>query len=169
MPLRSRKRKQEEESDDDDIDKEVDDDNEYASSDDEDLPSDFDGSDDDNDDDDEFIESDDRPLPRVRYEEEKDGDADLSLLQSVDGDKIFRLSWWSGRTILSWTARRSIINGQNDLLFSKQRKRSIILERVFGRSSTLSQVPYRKLTVFIYFIVLMLQYSFDIQYLLTTY
>eukprot|EP00574_Skeletonema_japonicum_P001287 CAMPEP_0201741184 /NCGR_PEP_ID=MMETSP0593-20130828/46684_1 /ASSEMBLY_ACC=CAM_ASM_000672 /TAXON_ID=267983 /ORGANISM="Skeletonema japonicum, Strain CCMP2506" /LENGTH=750 /DNA_ID=CAMNT_0048235513 /DNA_START=170 /DNA_END=2419 /DNA_ORIENTATION=- len=137
---RSRKRKQEEESDDeDDIDKEVDDDNEYASSGDEDLPSDFDGSDDD--DDDEFIESDDRPLPRVRYEG-KDGYADLSLHQSVDGDKIFRLSWWSGRNLLSWAARRSIINGQNDLLFSKQRKRSIILERVFGRSSTLSQVPY---------------------------
>ena len=166
MPLRSRKRKQEEESDgEDDIDKEVDDDNEYASSDDEDLPSDFDVSDDD--DDDEFIESDERPLPRVRYEG-KDGYADLSLHQSVDGDKIFRLSWWSGRNLLSWAARRSIINGQNDLLFSKQRKRSIILERVFGRSSTLSQVPYRKLTVFIYFIVLMLQYSFGINSLLTT-
>ena len=161
MPLRSRKRKQEEESDDeDDIDKEVDDDNEYASSDDED---DFDGSEDD----DEFIESDERPLPRVRYEG-KDGYADLSLHQSVDGDKIFRLSWWSGRNLLSWAARRSIINGQNDLLFSKQRKRSIILERVFGRSSTLSQVPYRKLTVFIYFIVLMLQYSFGINSLLAT-
>ena len=135
---RSRKRKQEDESDEEDFDEDEDD---YASSDDEDCQSD-DASSDDEDEFSDGEEGDNRvtPILRDRYEwGNKSSDADQrSLFQSIDGDnKLFR-------TVLSWEARGVLVKGQKSLV-SKQRKRSITLERIFGRSSKLSQVPYRKL------------------------
>ncbi len=59
---------------------------------------------------------------------------------------------------LTWEARWSISKAQRALL-SEQRKRSITLERVFGRNSKLTQVPYRKLSIFIYSIALESRYA----------
>ena len=154
--LRSRKRKQEEEEeefDDEDIGKNEED--EYDLSDEEaeeeDLQSDADSSDDE----DGFIgdKGDNRvkPSSRNRYFWYKV--TDLSPFQSIDEDKIFRTSW-SGHKFLCWDAERAVIRGER-ALESKQKKRTIKLERVFGRSSRLTQVPYRELTtfIFIYFII----------------
>jgi len=140
---RSRKRKQEEESDDDDFDGDDEEDN-YASSDDEDLQSDAASSDDEDD----FIddEGDNRVVPSIRGKREwylREGEQRNSY-QSVDGGKIFHTYHnWRGRQItnLTWNARGALSTGQRALV-SRQRKRSITLERVFGRSSKLSQVPY---------------------------
>jgi len=87
-----------------------------------------------------------------------------NLFQSVDGNKIFSTDYWyefdglsyaSSATIgtsLTSDALNALTKGQQALV-SKQRKRSITLEGVFGRSrrakSKLSQVPYRKLTYFL--------------------
>jgi hypothetical protein len=49
-----------------------------------------------------------------------------------------------GRPILNWEARDAHEKGRQALI-SKQRKRSITLERVLGQNTKLSQVPYRKL------------------------
>ncbi len=161
FPLRSRKRKQEEESDDEDaVDREEEEEEEDALSDEEDLQSD--------DDEDEFIDSkgDNRVMPKTseRYVgQDASHNADPSVHESVDGDKIFCSYYWDprGRMQLRWEARSSILKAQNTLLSSKQRKRSITLERVFRRNSKLTQVPYRKLTTSssIYFIVLELRHS----------
>ena len=144
---RSRKRKQEDESDEEDFDEDEDD---YASSDDEDCQSD-DASSDDEDEFSDGEEGDNRVTPILRDIYEccnKSSDADQrSLFQSIDGDdKIFETinSWHKVRTSLSWEARGVLVKGQKSLV-SKQRKRSITLARIFGRSSKLSQVPYRKL------------------------
>ena len=148
---RSRKRKQEEESDEeDDYDKDEEDD----SPNDEDLQSDAASSDDEDDfiDDDYEGEGDNRVVPTLYdsdswYRKSREADQ-RSLFQSVDGDKIFRSyhCWFGGGrfTNLSWDVRGALSKGQKALV-AKQRKRSITLERVFGRSSKLSQVPYRKL------------------------
>ena len=156
FPLRSRKRKQEEEeeSDDEEIDKEEG----YESSDDEDLQSDSDSSDDEDD----FIDSegDNRIMPWVRGRWEwgnvtEDVNGETSF-QTIDGDKIFcTRRWSSGRTArgLNWYARGVMVKGERALI-SKQRKRTITLERVFRQKSTMSQVPYREFTIF-YFILLM--------------
>eukprot|EP00984_Skeletonema_dohrnii_P004626 scaffold1634_cov118-Skeletonema_dohrnii-CCMP3373.AAC.24 len=140
---RSRKRKQEEESDDDDFDGDEEEAN-FASSDDEDRQSDAASSDDEDD----FIddEGDNRVIPSIRRKREwylREGEQRNSY-QSVDGGKIFHTyQIWNGRQItnLAWNARGALSTGQRALV-SRQRKRSITLERVFGRSSKLSQVPY---------------------------
>ena len=139
---RSRKRKQEEEEeeyDDGDIDKNGEDD--YDLSDEE----DFDSSDDE----DEYIndEGDNRVKPAARKNYYWYDVTDLSPFQSVDGDKIFCIySWNNERTSLSWDAQATLRQAER-ALESKQRKFTIKLERVFGRSLKLTQVPYRELTI----------------------
>ncbi|KAK1732513.1 leucine-rich repeat protein [Skeletonema marinoi] len=132
---RSRKRKQEDESnDEDDVDIDEKDDD-YVSYDDEDLQSDVESSDDDG-------EGDNRVVPSIR---DKWGwkSGELSSYQTVDGSMIFDTYGWRGEdvTTLSWDAKGALTRGQQALV-SEQRKRSITLERVFGRSSKLSQIPY---------------------------
>lgn len=139
---RSRKRKQEDESNDED-DVDIDKKDDYISYDDEHLQSDAESSDDEDD----YIDGkeDNRVVPSIRGTWEwKRGE--LSSYQSVDGSMIFDTYGWRGEdvTTLSWDANVVITTGQKALV-SNQRKRSITLERVFGRSSKLSQVPYRKL------------------------
>ena len=141
FPLRSRKRKQEEEaeSDNEDIDNEEGDD--YAASDDEDLESDTGSSDEEDD----FIDSegDNRVRPGVRLKHEW-ASVDISSFQTVDGDKIFYTNYWhGGRVALHWKVKGVLTKVQRALV-SKQRKRTITLERVFSGRPTLSQVPYRE-------------------------
>eukprot|EP00985_Skeletonema_marinoi_P006169 scaffold2682_cov90-Skeletonema_marinoi.AAC.2 len=136
---RSRKRKQEDESNDED-DVDIDKKDDYISYDDEHLQSDAESSDDEDD----YIDGkeDNRVVPSIRGTWEwKRGE--LSSYQSVDGSMIFDTYGWRGEdvTTLSWDANVVITTGQKALV-SNQRKRSITLERVFGRSSKLSQVPY---------------------------
>ena len=152
---RSRKRKQEEESDDNDFDGDDEEDN-YASSDDEDRLSDAassEGEDDLIDD-----EGDTRVIPSTRsmYQWRLREGEQTNSYQSVDGSKIIgnHHCYFTGGqyTNLTWNARGALSTGQKALV-SKQRKRSIKLERVFGHSSNLSQVPYRKLEHFLLFAV----------------
>ena len=148
--LRSRKRKQEEEEedyDDEDIDKNEEE--EYDLSDEEDAES---YGVDSSDDEDEIIddEGDNRAKPAVRNRYFWNNVTDQSSFQTVDGaDKLFR-RYYDGRTRLHWNTRGVLSSGQRALV-SKQRTRTIKLERVFGRSSKLTQVPYRELSTFIFF------------------
>ena len=151
--LRSRKRKQEEEEeeyDDEDIDKNGED--EDALSDEEDVQSDVDSSDDK----DEFIGSDGdnrvKPVVHSRYFWNKP--TEQSSFQTVDGvGKLFRTSWWNQGPFMPWNIRGVFTNGQRALVWSKQKKRTITLEREFGsKSLKLTQVPYRELTTFIFII-----------------
>ncbi|KAK1739999.1 leucine-rich repeat protein, partial [Skeletonema marinoi] len=141
---RSRKRKQEEESDDNGLDGDDEEDN-YASSDDEDRQSDAASSEGEDD----FIddEGDTRVIPSTRsmYQWRLREGEQTNSYQSVDGGKIignYHCYFTGGQyTNLTWNARGALSTGQKALV-SKQRKRSIKLERVFGHSSNLSQVPY---------------------------
>jgi hypothetical protein len=67
---------------------------------------------------------------------------DESAYQSVDGDKLFWTSW-NGRRELSWDAKGALGKGQKSLL-AEQEESCITLNTRFGRSSRLTQVPYRK-------------------------
>jgi hypothetical protein len=151
LPHRSRKRKQEEEEeyDDEDIDKNGED--EYDLSDDEeDLQSDAVSSDDK----DEFIgsEGDNRAKPVVHSRYFWNKPTEQSSFQTVDGvGKLFRTSWWRQGPFMPWDIRGVLANGQRALVWSKQKKRTITLEREFGsRSLKLTQVPYRELTIIIF-------------------
>ena len=159
FPLRSRKRKQEEEEEYDDEDIGKNEEDEYALSDEEAEEEDLQSDDDSSDDDDEFIsdEGDNRVRPGSRNRNFwwDVNDEDLNTFKTVDGaDNIVRTSW-NGRKFLSWDAQ-SVLKRAERALESKQKKRTIKLERVFGRSLKLTQVPYRELTtfIFIYFITL---------------
>ena len=148
---RSRKRKQEEEEEHyDDVDIAKNEEEEYdLSDDDEDLQSDIDSSDDG----DEFMsdEGDNRVKPAVRNSNFWLNVTDQSSFQTVDGvDKLFHAPYYNGRrTVLHWNTR-GVLSMAQCALESKQRKRTIKLERVFGRSLKLTQVPYRELSAFLH-------------------
>ena len=154
FPHRSRKRKQEEEEEEDydeDIDKNGEE--EYDLSDEEeDLQSDAESSDDK----DEFIgsEGDNRVKPVFRIGSFCNKLTEQSSFQTVDGvNKLFRTPWWRQNPFMPWNIRGVLTNGQRALVWSKQKKRTIALEREFGsRSLKLTQVPYRELTTFIFII-----------------
>ena len=157
FPRRSRKRKQEEEEEIDDEDIGKNEEDEYALSDEEAEEEDLQSDDDSSDDEDGFIDSegDNRVKPGYRNRNFwwDVNDEDLSTFKTVDGDKIFRTAW-NGRKFLSWDAQ-SVLKRAERALESKQKKRTIKLERVFGRSLKLTQVPYRELTTSLhYFIIL---------------
>ena len=143
---RSRKRKQEEEEESDDEDIVKNEEDEYTLSDDEDLQSDVDLSDD------EFMndEGDNRVKPgfRERYYwyDLRFNNVDENPFQTVDGvNKLFYTSRWTQRPSLHWDVQAAVTRAER-ALESKQRKRTITLERAFSRSLRLTQVPYRELT-----------------------
>ena len=146
---RSRKRKQEEEGEDYDEDIAQNGEDEYYLSDDEDLQSGVDSSDDE----DEIIDDkgDNRVEPAVRNRYFWYNVTDQSSFKTVDGvDKLFHTPYYrGGRTVLHWNTRGVLSSGQRALV-SKQKKRTIKLERVFGRSLKLTQVPYRELTAILH-------------------
>ncbi len=127
----SRRCKPEEEDDD-----EYSDEDSYASSDEEDRQSDVSSDDEEN-----SEEGDKRVKPFIKRRGHWKSD-DESAYKSVDG-RLFRTSWYGQRRFLSWDAKGALGKGQKALL-AEQEKSCITLNTRFGRSSRLTQVPYRK-------------------------
>ncbi len=162
---RSRKRKQEEEEEEEEyyeehIDKNGEDEYDLLDEE-EDLQSDAESSDGE----DEFMndEGDNRVKPgfRERYYwyDPRFNNVDENPFQTVDGvNKLFYTSRWTQRPSLHWDVQAAVTRAER-ALESKQRKRTITLERAFSRSLRLTQVPYRELLFFIYFITLIFKLS----------